>query len=84
MFSDRLLERVDRLVDAIDPQKIIVIGLGALELFGGGKPLLSNDKGRILLKEGRVAGRPAIATMHLSGAQISTEDLSAIGLELRR
>src|SRR5262249_39251460 len=79
------LERVIRLVNAIDPQKIVVIGFGTLELFGGGEPRLrSNSNGRTLLKEGQIAGRPAIATMHLSGAQISTPDFHAIRAELRR
>ena len=78
------LECVGRLVDAIDPQKIVLIGLATLDLFGGGRMLLSNSDDRILLKEGRVANRPAIATMHLSGAQISTQDFNAIGAELRK
>jgi hypothetical protein len=70
------------LVDAINPQKIVVIGFATLKLFGGGKALLKNNDDRVLVKEGRIAGRPAIATIHLS-AQISTPDLNAIGAHLR-
>jgi hypothetical protein len=77
------LERVGRLVNAINPQKIVVIGFAALELFGGSKEFVKNSNGRVLMKKGQIAGRPAIATMHLSGAQISTPDLNAIGAELR-
>jgi hypothetical protein len=83
-IEDFCRERVNQLVDAIDPQKIVVIGFNTLDLFGGGKPSLSNSDDRTLLKEGQIAGRPATATIHLSGAQISTPDLDAIGEELRR
>jgi hypothetical protein len=78
------LNRVNRLVHAIEPQKIIVIGFKALELFGSGKPILKNSAERVLLRAGQVANRPAIATLHLSGAQISTQDLSAIRGEIMR
>jgi hypothetical protein len=72
------LGQVNTLVQAINPQKIVVIGLSTLDLFGGGQPVLRNAKGRVLVKEGVVAGRSAYAIMHLSGAQISKVDLNAI------
>ena len=74
------MERVNRLVDAIDPQKIVIIGFNTLWLFGGGNPRLRNDN-RDLLREGLVAGRPAIATIHLTGARppLSMEDFDIIG-----
>jgi hypothetical protein len=72
------MDRVHRLVRAMDPQKIVVIGFAALNLFGSSKPILSNSAGRVLVREGRVAGWPALATLHLSGARISAEDLNSI------
>jgi hypothetical protein len=72
------LEQVNHLVQAINPQKIVVIGLATLDLFGGGKPVLRNAKGRVLVTQGQIAGRTAFATLHLSGARISNEDLNAI------
>lgn len=72
------LPRVERLINAIQPQRIVSIGFEALALFGGGEADIKNDKGRVLTRVGRISGRPAIATLHLSGAQISRIDLDGI------
>lgn len=68
------LERVHRIIDAIDPRKIVTIGFSTLKLFGETKPRAINAKGRVLTREGRIGGRGAIAMLHLSGARISKED----------
>jgi uracil-DNA glycosylase len=72
------LPRVERLIDVMRPQRIVSIGFETLDLFGGGDPYLRNDKGRTLMKIGNIAGRKAFATLHLSGARISTIDRNSI------
>ena len=57
----------------------MVIGFGTLKLFPGErKPDRWNSKGRILTRVGEIAGRPAIATLHLSGARTSILDRELI------
>lgn len=72
------LERVHRIIDAIDPQKIVTIGFSTLKLFGGTEPHAINAKGRVLTRGGQIGGRGAIAMLHLSGARISKEDRARI------
>ncbi len=72
------LPRVERIVDAIEPRRIVAIGFETLNLFGGGGPDVRNSKGRVLTRIGQIAGREAIATLHLSGARISTIDRDRI------
>lgn len=72
------LVRVRQIVEAIDPKKIVAIGFDTLNLFGASAPDLINEKGRTLTRIGEVAGRTAIATLHLSGARISGPDLVRI------
>ena len=77
------LDQTARIIEAIDPLKIVVIGFGTLGLFGASEAGRKNAKGRLLTRVGQVAGRPAIATLHLSGARISVSDLDSIGSEIR-
>ena len=73
------LPRVGRMVEAINPQKIVAIGFSTLELFGGGNPDLLHEKtGFALTKVGKICERRAVATQHLSGARISNHNLSRI------
>jgi hypothetical protein len=72
------LARVGQIIEAIDPAKIVAIGFDTLKLFGADAADLINEKGRTLTKVGQIAGRPAIATLHLSGARISNPDLDRI------
>jgi hypothetical protein len=71
--------RANRIVDIIKPKKIVVIGFAALGLFDRGTVDVTSPKGRVLTKIGEVAGHPAIATLHLSGAHISACDRKRIG-----
>jgi hypothetical protein len=73
------LERVHRIIDAIDPRKIVTIGFSTLKLFGETEPYSINAKGRVLTRRGRIGSRGAIAMLHLSGARISKEDRARIG-----
>ena len=73
------LARVIRVIEVINPQKIVAIGFKALKLFGTNcADDLQNERGRTLTRIGTVAGRPAIGVLHLSGARISTPDLARI------
>jgi len=73
------LANVGRLVEALRPKLVVVVGFETLALFGESTPVLRSDKlGRVLTKAARVAGRPAVGTLHLSGARISRRDREAI------
>jgi hypothetical protein len=72
------LARVGQIIEAIDPLKIVAIGLKTLELFGAAEADLINEKGRTLTSVGQIAGRPAIATLHLSAAHILDADFDRI------
>jgi hypothetical protein len=72
------LPRVARIIEAIEPRRIISIGFGTLKLFGESSPEMKNDKGRVLTKIGSIAGRDAVATLHLSGARMSAVDRNRI------
>jgi hypothetical protein len=68
------LPLAERLIAVMQPRRIVSIGFETLDLFGGGSPDVKNDKGRILTRVGTIAGRSAIGTLHLSGAQMSNID----------
>jgi hypothetical protein len=75
--------RVYEFIDAIRPQRIVAIGFATLNLFGGGKDDLTNVTGRVLTKNGTIAGRKAIAMLHLSGARIAELDPLRIAERVR-
>lgn len=78
-IKDFCLERVQQILDAIEPDNILVIGFETMNLFGGRSEVhLVGREGRPLVKKGRVFGRPALAMLHLSGARISREDRDRI------
>jgi hypothetical protein len=74
------LPRVDRLIDAMRPAKIVVIGLQTLKLFDKHPvPGQRNAKGQALTAIGQVpGGRRAIATLHLTGYRVSRQDSELI------
>jgi hypothetical protein len=74
------LPRVIKIVDALRPGILVVLGLETLALFGKSTPvLLSQQKhGRVLVRASKINGRTAIGTLHLSGAQIANSDRLAI------
>jgi hypothetical protein len=76
------LNRVARLVEAMKPQKLVVIGHGTLRLFGSTEPSLRSATGRVLTRTGLVADRPALAVLHLTGSHISLQDFAALRTEL--
>ena len=72
------LPRVAQVITAIKPQKIVFVGFDALRLFEKGQTDLIGTKNRTLTLVGRVARQDAIATLHLSGAQIANADRASI------
>jgi hypothetical protein len=77
------IPRVVQLVEAMQPELVVAIGFRSLELFGSVEPELVSPKGRVLVKRGMIGRHPALGTLHLSGAQISTADLEQIGSLVR-
>ncbi len=73
------LANVTRMVEALRPKLVVVLGFETLSLFGESTPLLRSETSRrVLAKTARVAGRQAVGTLHLSGARISRQDREAI------
>jgi hypothetical protein len=89
---DFCLPRVRRLIERLNPKKIIVIGFKTLELIKDGveTPLAcsadlgKNGKHRVLVKSARAFERDVIATLHLTGSRISKNDREKINGELQR
>ena len=67
-------EQLARLIDLLEPAEIVVIGFSTLDKFGPTTTRLVGSNNRVLMKSGNLLRRPAVATLHLSGAQISRED----------
>jgi len=78
------LEEVGKLVRAMDPRLVVVIGFSTLELFGAGTADLRNHSGRVLTRFGEVHGRRAIATLHLTGSQIANADIDRIASQVKQ
>ncbi len=70
--------RVERMVRAMRPERIVAIGFDSLAAFGPTEPVLWSASGRTLLRTGAVAGCPAIATLHVTGAWMTLEDRAAM------
>jgi hypothetical protein len=72
------LPQLQRMLEAMQPERIVVIGFETMDLFGRSS---RHDIGstKTLVKLGKVFGRPAVATPHLSAAWgLSNEDLLKI------
>lgn len=70
------LGHVKSIIDALEPARILVIGLGTLSLFdrNGTPAQKSGTTTRIISRSGKVFGRGALAVPHLSGSRITRED----------
>jgi hypothetical protein len=65
--------QVERVVEAIAPKRIVVIGIGTFDRLKVENVELFK-KGRTLAKVGKIYGRPAPGVIHLSGAHLSGAD----------
>ena len=70
--------RVERMVRAMRPERVVAIGFDSLAAFGPTEPVLWSASGRALLRAGAVAGCPAVATLHLTGAWMTGADRAAM------
>ncbi len=70
------LERVERLIAALQPQHLIVIGLRTFRQLtqGDGVTVLRGKRGNRLVVQGAFGGRLTSGIVHLSGARVSGED----------
>lgn len=66
--------KVEDMVAAMEPKRLVVVGLDTLDRLGT-RPASS---GRTLTTEGWAFGRKVLATMHLSGARITTAERDLI------
>lgn len=64
----------ERIVRALRPKRLIVIGLGTFAWLAQGEPSLYGEKGRVLARCGTLWDCKAIGTVHLSGSRISRGD----------
>jgi hypothetical protein len=74
------------IIEVVRPKKIVVVGFSTLGLFREGATWnedLRGSKDQALTKTGQLAGRDAIAVMHLTGARISKDDRKKIADRLR-
>jgi hypothetical protein len=78
------MEQNRKLCDALQPQTIVVIGLGTLGLFGRDETALKSEKGHALACSGRVFGRPAIGVVHLTGARLTAPSKRRLARYLRQ
>ena len=67
------LQRVQRIIDVIDPRTIAGLETAKLFSFDGEDDLLT-QRGDTLTQLGKIAGRPAIAMRHLTGSRPSVSD----------
>jgi hypothetical protein len=67
----------------MEPRLVLVLGLDTLKMFGPTNLLLANAGGRPLVNSGEIAGSPALAVLHPSGARIAGADWECIAALLR-
>jgi hypothetical protein len=74
-IEDFCYAQVERIVRALKPQHIVLIGLGTFaELIENGVVSLQGRSGRVLVRSGSLWGRPADGVIHLTGARNSRAD----------
>ena len=69
--------RAERIVQALSPRQVVVVGIGVFDRFAVGTPDTLGGT-RVLLKRGVIWGVPAVGIIHVSGAQISRGDFSRL------
>ena len=69
LIEEFCLKKVQTIIDLIEPLKIVVIGFSTMEVFLEPVETISAIGLRRILGRGRVFGRPAFVTPHLSAAR---------------
>lgn len=69
-------EEVNRLIQMIEPQQIMVLGLGAFDRYAQDKAegLRAHDGKRWLVGTGRIGGVPSFGLTHPTGSRVSSAD----------
>ena len=77
------LSAVEKVLTAVDPKRIVVIGFGTMALIGPSERVRGPARAAQLMRRGTVFGRPAIATIHLSaGRGLKSADFDLIRDEI--
>lgn len=71
-------KRVERIIEALNPRRIVTIGLSTLNLFGPTTIGIASPRGRVLTRKGKIGERDALAMLHPTGARISNGDRARI------
>ncbi len=72
------LTRTDALIQMLEPERIIVLGLWLFDRLTHGSNELLGQTERVLVKRGAVCGHPALGIVHLSGSRVSTPDMACL------
>jgi hypothetical protein len=72
-IAEYSLAKVQAILAAVQPKRIVIIGFATMDLFGPSEVVLA-DGDRRLVKTGTVFGRPALITPHLTGARGYTNE----------
>ena len=72
------LQRAKAIIVALQPKRLVLVGLGTFDRLLVGEPCLWGDRGRVLAKTGSLWGYDAIGVAHLSGARLSSADLERL------
>jgi hypothetical protein len=77
------LSAAEKVLAAVQPKRVVVIGFGTMALIGPSEPVRSSARAGKLLRRGDVFGRTALATIHLtSGRGLSRDDFDLIRDEI--
>ena len=73
-----------QIIQLIKPKKIIVIGFGAMDVFGPSTPDVLGYDNRCLTKLGLICDQEALAIRHLTGARFTSADYAATTDRIRK
>lgn len=71
------LGRAENIVRAMEPKRLVIIGLGTFDRLADGVADLRGEN-KLLTKKGILWGVPATGIVHLSGARLSHDDLGRL------
>ena len=73
-----------QIIQLIRPKKIIVIGFGAMDVFGPSTPDVLGYDNRCLTKLGLICDKEALAIRHLTGARFTAADYALTANRIRK
>jgi len=78
------LDMNQKIINMVQPKKLIVIGFRAAHLIGESAPDLIDSRGQNLTKKAVIFGNNALIVKHLSGSRISNVDFDAMRQQMRQ